>query len=98
MATTPSPTTPMRSSGLHRSFTLPTNLGDTHRSPTTPTSPDPKTIETLFEHPNGKIVSFSPPLPLGGSRASLSPIGTEDELIGVLPWASHTERTIAAGL
>ncbi|KAL8915508.1 MAG: hypothetical protein Q9171_000073 [Xanthocarpia ochracea] len=55
--------------------------------------------ETLYAHNAGKIVSFSPPT--GGTRrhSSVEPghVSLQDEPIGTLPWASATERTIAAG-
>lgn len=55
--------------------------------------------ETLYAHNAGKIVSFSPPI--SGTRRHSSVeqghVALQDEPVGTLPWASATERTIAAG-
>jgi hypothetical protein len=83
---------------IRRSFTLPPTLSDAARSRGSGrNSPDPS-VETLFVHHAGKIVAFSPSLGYARSRsASLAASTPEDEPVGTLPWASKTERTIAAG-
>lgn len=55
--------------------------------------------ETLYAHNAGKIVSFNPPIS-GTRRHSSVEQGysaLQDEPVGTLPWASATERTLAAG-
>ncbi|KAL8928485.1 MAG: hypothetical protein Q9208_001719 [Pyrenodesmia sp. 3 TL-2023] len=55
--------------------------------------------ETLYAHNAGKIVSFNPPTS-GTRRHSSVEQGysaLQDEPVGTLPWASATERTLAAG-
>ncbi|MCJ1323044.1 hypothetical protein MMC15_008395 [Xylographa vitiligo] len=83
---------------LRRSSTLPPRLANGQQTQSYGTSVDKDTIETLFVHPSSKIVTFSPThnyvKPRSNSHAR---VNQEDGPIGVLPWASHAERTIAAG-
>lgn len=90
---------PLTHPGFRRSYTVPTKLIDsTNRASKGPLAATDD-VETLFTHTAAKVVSFSAPFtgsrqgPSSGRRAS----GTEKELIGTLPWATSTERTIAAG-
>ncbi|KAL9000867.1 MAG: hypothetical protein Q9169_000622 [Polycauliona sp. 2 TL-2023] len=73
-------------------------------APSPKTSPSPRDVaeeaaETLYAHHAGRIVSFSPPI--SGTRRHSSVehghVVLQDEPAGTLPWASATERTIAAG-
>ncbi|KAL8961252.1 MAG: hypothetical protein Q9183_005336 [Haloplaca sp. 2 TL-2023] len=82
-----------------RSVTLPYRLIESPR--TSPSSYDAsrQSAETLYAHNAGKIVSFNPPL-TGTRRHSSVDQGhsaLQHEPVGTLPWASITERTIAAG-
>ncbi|KAL8869484.1 MAG: hypothetical protein Q9174_004240 [Haloplaca sp. 1 TL-2023] len=84
---------------FRRSVTLPYRLIESSR--TSPSSHDAsrQSAETLYAHNAGKIVSFSPPS-AGTKRHSSVDQGhsaLQDEPVGTLPWASITERTIAAG-
>ncbi|KAI4234710.1 MAG: hypothetical protein LQ349_003625 [Xanthoria aureola] len=55
--------------------------------------------ETLYAHNAGRIVSFSPPITGTRRHSSLEQghVALHHEPVGTLPWASPTERTIAAG-
>ncbi|KAL8793631.1 MAG: hypothetical protein Q9195_003783 [Heterodermia aff. obscurata] len=77
---------------IRRAFTVPTRLSSAARSPT---EAGAQGAETLFAHPRCRIVSFNSGLKRPSSAGrdqheSAEPVGT-------LPWASTTERTIAAG-
>lgn len=101
MASFTAPSTPSHQPILHRSFTLPAKLIDTTKLQTQHRTPSPGAVETLFAHHAGRIVSFSPPLDLSAPRSrstSLAGLAVDAEPIGTLPYVSHTERTIAAGM
>jgi hypothetical protein len=53
-------------------------------------------VDTLYDHPNVKIVSFT----AGYRSLSVGPwTGTAPDIEpGSLSWTSHLERTIAAGV
>ncbi|KAL8941649.1 MAG: hypothetical protein Q9216_002111 [Gyalolechia sp. 2 TL-2023] len=96
------PSTPDRSQALpafHRSFTAPSRSGDSPRSSPSTRQAVEEEAETLYAHNAGKIVSFNPPF--NGTRRHSSVeqgySALQDEPVGTLPWASPTERTIAAG-
>lgn len=90
------PSTP--SPFLHRSFTLPPKLPDAQRSRSYDKEADRSAIETLFAHRSGRIVSFISGGQSSGSRSgSLARAGEENGSVGILPWASVTEKTLAAG-
>ncbi|MCJ1376060.1 hypothetical protein MMC20_007298 [Loxospora ochrophaea] len=92
-AATPQPT-------MRRAFTLPPKLADSQSPRSSPREAESQGVETLFAHSMSKIVSFSPAQSLSRS----SPIArhrkgdVEKEPVGILPWASLTERTLAAGI
>ena len=82
---------------MRRSFTLPS------KKPVSlaafPRTPDASQVEMLFEHRNGKIVSFTTPSSLLRTSYN-SPRESQDvsnEAVGMFPWTSSTERTLAAG-
>ncbi|KAL8952538.1 MAG: hypothetical protein Q9222_001568 [Ikaeria aurantiellina] len=84
---------------FRRSFTTPTRSTASPKS--SPSVPPAKAeeAETLYAHNAGRIISFNPPL-RGTRRHSSVEQGhsaLQDEPVGTLPWASATERTIAAG-
>ena len=100
MALASAPSTPERGSTAYlfrRSFTAPTRSTKT----TLPArEADAQSAETLYAHPAGKIVSFSTNTSKFAQRhSSVSDTKSDfqDEPTGSLPWASMTERTIAAG-
>jgi hypothetical protein len=72
---------------FRRAFTAPTKLVNPPGSNAT-AIPGAEHVETLFVHPDAKVVSFTisklPSAPSSSSGASL-------------PWTSPTERTVAAG-
>ncbi|KAL8738004.1 MAG: hypothetical protein Q9181_001143 [Wetmoreana brouardii] len=85
---------------FRRSITVPTRLTESPKS--SPSSRDgiATSAETLYAHSAGRIVSFHPPV-TGTRRHSSVDQGhsaLQDEPVGTLPWASTTERTIAAVL
>ncbi len=82
---------------MRRAFTLPTRLTELPNAGT-PTRREAEGIEILFSHSSGKIVSFSPNSSTSRPNSSSSHTGRDKEdAVGTLPWASPTERTIAAG-
>ena len=94
------PSTPNQHPVIHRSFTLPPRLSGIPRPRIDEKVPGPDAVETLFAHHAGKIVTFnaygasSPPR----SGSSVTDIIEDNKLAGILPWATHSERTIAAGI
>lgn len=87
---------------FRRSATDPTRLNNSPRLPPTPASRETAggLPETLYIHNAARIVSFTPPF-IGARRHSSFNQGhsaLQDEPVGTLPWASATERTIAAGM
>ena len=100
MALASAPSTPERASGpylFRRSFTAPTKSSRTNA---TIREADPQGAETLYTHPAGKIVAFSVnPNKFTQRHSSVSDTRSDfqDEQAGSLPWASVTERTVAAG-
>ncbi|KAL9003284.1 MAG: hypothetical protein Q9188_003844 [Gyalolechia gomerana] len=95
------PSTPDRSQAppaFHRSFTVPSRSNISPRSSPAARQAVEEEAETLYAHNAGKIVSFNPPF--NGTRRHSSVeqgySALQDEPVGTLPWASPTERTIAA--
>ena len=104
MASTTAPATPENVAppmpSMRRAFTVPTKLTDHIRARGLTHEAEEQEAETLFAHSSARIVSFSPLLTTSKLRSSPGRGRAEhdDEPIGTLPWASSTERTIAAGL
>ncbi|SMQ51707.1 unnamed protein product [Zymoseptoria tritici ST99CH_3D7] len=95
MSTT-APLTPVRNVGTNRSFTVPVrSTNPSHAQPTAEIG-SAEGIETLYVHPNAKIVKFSSGT---GSRPRSSSYGSPGAKHGggTLPWATITEQTLAAG-
>lgn len=93
------PDRPQAPPAFHRSFTVPSRAFDSPRSSPTARQAVEEEAETLYAHNAGKIVSFNPPSS-GTRRHSSVEQGysaLQDEPVGTLPWASATERTMAAG-
>ncbi|KAL8816225.1 MAG: hypothetical protein Q9223_004734 [Gallowayella weberi] len=91
--------TPDQPPTIRRSFTTPTRLNRTPKTSPTAREVAEEDTETLYAHNAAKIVSFNPPQ-TGTRRHSSVEQGhsaLQDEPVGTLPWASATERTIAAG-
>ncbi|KAL8780581.1 MAG: hypothetical protein Q9194_000853 [Teloschistes cf. exilis] len=86
---------------FRRSATDPTRLNSSPRLSPSPASRETagKSAETLYTHNAGRIVSFTPPFNGARRHSSLDQghSALQDEPAGTLPWASATERTIAAG-
>ena len=98
MALASAPSTPERvlpSSFIRRSFTAPIK---TSRSHLVTSEGKADGAETLYAHNAGKIVSFSTSNDAGRRHSSVSNGRADfEDSGGDLPWASATERTIAAG-
>ncbi|KJX92857.1 hypothetical protein TI39_contig5817g00017 [Zymoseptoria brevis] len=95
MSTT-APLTPVRNVGTNRSFTVPVRSTNPSRAQPTAEIGSAEGIETLYVHPNAKIVKFSSGTgPRPGSSSYGSP-GAKHRG-GTLPWATITEQTLAAG-
>ena len=91
----PSTPPPQRNFGSYRSFTVPAKLASSSRSSSF--GSHDSSIETLFESPQCKLVSFTAH-PAGRARtASLTVADIAERPVGELPYASKTERTIAVG-
>ena len=95
------PSTPENSVHPHvmrRSFTAPTKSRSFSRTPPI-RQPEIEGAETLFAHPAGKIISFTTSSDLSRRHSSIVQEGSnfQDDPSGTLPWASATERTLAAG-
>lgn len=58
--------------------------------PPPPSSSTQGSVETLYSHPNAKIIAFT-------ATARSVPRGSADEDQGTLSWSSQLERTIAVG-
>ncbi|MCJ1308714.1 hypothetical protein MMC25_002368 [Agyrium rufum] len=94
---------PLFSPGDRRSFTLPSRPSELLRTSSgsngSPTSTE--LVEALFAHHTGKIVSFTALPPSNSSRRSLSSATGLPSVADIephtLPWASSSERTLAAG-
>lgn len=100
MALASAPSTPERAilpHSIRRSFTAPIKSSK-------PAVPIPEGhvdgAETLYAHDTGKIISFTHSSHVGRRHSSVSNGRAEfqEEASGTLPWASATERTIAAGI
>ena len=78
---------------VRRSHTVPTRFTDPVRAVPS-TVPGADSVETLFVHPQAKIVSFN--IPKVPSRPTSSS-GTAASETGILSWTSPTERTLATG-
>jgi hypothetical protein len=95
MASVPStPDGGPRSRGIARSFTLPSKLATPSRNAPTAEIGAADGIETLFVHPTANVVKFTTSGPGSTSPRSAAFSG---RAAGTLPWASPTERTMAAG-
>lgn len=98
MSTT-APSTPEntpRKVALNRSFTLPAKVATSSRTNPTAEIGAAEGIETLYVHPNCKVIKFAS---AGASRPASS-AGTpspRSSSNGKLPWATLTEQTLAAG-
>ena len=97
-----SPETGTSPPAIRHAFTSPSKWIEHQQIPTPTRQTDGKTVETLYTHRAAKIVSFSPisssPRLTSSSSARRVSADHEDEAVGTLPWASSTERTIAAGM
>ena len=101
VATAPStPKTSIPHHVMRRSYTAPTRSRTVERTVSLPREPEAESAETLFAHNDSKIVSFSTQTSLAKRHSSITqgPSDVQDAPIGTLPWASATERTIAAGV
>ena len=102
MAYASAPTTPDRNIQapgapfIRRAFTAPIKIA---RQALPSQEAEAQGAETLFAHNAAKIVSFSTSTGMGRRHSSISDSRSEvtEEPTGTLPWASLTERTIAAG-
>ena len=99
MALATAPSTPERTGlppSIRRSFTAPTN--SCRSAIPIPQSPG-EGAETLYAHTACKIISFSHTSSTGRRHSSVSDGRAEfqEHSSGSSPWASATERTIAAG-
>lgn len=88
-----SPSTPDRAPKIapptvRRAFTAPTKLSEPSRA--AHAVPGADSVETLFVHPEAKVVSFTI-----SKLPSSSGIGGSE--VKALPWTSAAERTLAAG-
>nr|POE93371.1 hypothetical protein CFP56_19383 [Quercus suber] len=94
---TPDRSTPHRLTTMNRSFTLPTKMTSPNVLPPTAGIGAADGIETLYTVPKASIIKFS----TAGFRPSSAPGSSRDaagaQSSGTLPWASPTERTMAAG-
>ncbi|EME80977.1 uncharacterized protein MYCFIDRAFT_76923 [Pseudocercospora fijiensis CIRAD86] len=91
MSSTAPPTTPARQNTVMRSFTSPT----ANRAASTGAAiGETEGVETLFVHANTKVIRFTSSSPPGSSAGTPSPGGRAQ---GTLPWATNTEKTMAAG-
>ncbi|KAH9841299.1 Inheritance of peroxisomes protein 1 [Teratosphaeria destructans] len=94
-----SPSTPTAKShrtAVNRSFTVPAKMATT--SPNGPTAEigAAQGIETLYVHPSANVIKFTTSGPWSRSRSS-GDRPSSSSGGGTLPWASLTERTMAAG-
>ncbi|KAL6721299.1 hypothetical protein ACLMJK_000401 [Lecanora helva] len=99
MALASAPSTPEKaglSPSIRRSFTAP--IGTTKSAARITRGPGDD-AETLYTHSAGKIISFTHSSNAARRHSSVSNGRAEfqEEPSGTLPWASTTERTIAAG-
>lgn len=78
---------------VRRAFTAPTKLVDPSRT-TSSAIPGAESVETLFVHPEAKVVSFTILKVSSRPSSSSGPTGSETKAV---PWTSPTERTLAAG-
>ena len=94
------PTTPERPTqapGFRRAFTAPIKSSKT---PSQRKDKQDDNADTLFAHDAATIISFtaSQPADRRDSLASKVQDGSIMQYSGTLPWASLTERTVAAGM
>lgn len=100
MALASAPATPERgaqSPCIRRSFTAPINYAKRF---TDLEEASVSGAETLFAHHTAKIVAFSTAIISSRRHSSVSDGRSDlrEEAAGSLPWASLTERTMAAGM
>lgn len=97
LAAPSTPDNPQAHPSIRRSFTLPDRLNSSPKS--SPPAGAAGETDTLYTHHAARIVFFSPMV--GGPRRHSSVeqghSAQEKDPVGTLPWASLTERTIAAG-
>ncbi|KAL9041808.1 MAG: hypothetical protein Q9214_003980 [Letrouitia sp. 1 TL-2023] len=97
LAAPSTPDNPQAHPSIRRSFTLPNRPNSSPKS--SPPAGAAGAIDTLYTHHAARIVFFSPMV--GGPRRHSSVeqghSAQEKDPVGILPWASLTERTIAAG-
>lgn len=93
------PSTPENATSLpviRRAFTVPSRLAGFRQAAKATPEADRHSADTLFAHNRCKIVSFHTgakrPSSAGRDQAEIA------EPVGTLPWATTTERTIAAGM
>ena len=96
------PTTPESSASpyvLRRSFTAPIRSTGFTKVTEPFRETEGEGAETLFTHSGGRIVSFTtyPSVIRRHSSLGNGKLDQQEEPAGTLPWASTTERTIAAG-
>ncbi|KXT04099.1 hypothetical protein AC578_4910 [Pseudocercospora eumusae] len=91
MSSTAPPTTPARKNPVTRSFTSPTAK---RAASTGAAIGETEGVDTLFVHPNAKVIRFTSSSRPGSSADTPSPGGKGQ---GTLPWATTTEKTMAAG-
>ena len=81
---------------IRRAFTVPPKLAGFTRASSVASDAVVRGADTLFAHNHCKIISFNsvskPPISAGRDE------NESKELVGTLPWATNTERTIAAGM
>jgi hypothetical protein len=84
---------------LRRSFTVPANIANRPKpAASSPSTDGDGGIETLFTHYLAKIVSFTTaPDPSKAPHARRPSVVLDIDTPGSIPWASYTERTLAAG-
>lgn len=80
---------------IRRAFTVPTKLTGISKAAAKAPEADGQGAETLFAHSRCKIVSFNAGTKRPISAGRDQPVNQEP--VGTLPWATTTERTIAAG-
>lgn len=82
---------------FRRAFTVPTSVARVSKTPIPLREVEAQAAETLYSHTRCRIVSFSTGFRRPSSSGSGYNSSLEEEPVGTLPWASLTERTIAAG-
>lgn len=107
MASATAPSTPEQNNtprriAMNRSFTVPPKLSASTRTKPTAEIGAANGIETLYVHPSANVIKFSTSSPSSrpsssSGRVSSGAAQAKLDEAGTLPWASPTERTMAAG-